>query len=165
MVGYYFVYLGLRFHANTEMAQRLDTESYTADETITVRIPFTLPYWVDSNDYERISGEFVHNGEFYKLVKQELKKDTLYVVCIRDSKEKRNFNFMSGFAKLSTDVPASSKNTLKLFASLLKDFVPTIDSILPSQPVAFIVTTYVSKQFNVIAAVYPVPSPPPDFIS
>jgi len=147
------------------MAQRLDTESYTAEETITVKIPFALPYWVDSNDYERISGEFEHNGEFYKLVKQELKKDTLYVVCIRDSKEKRNFNFMSGFAKLSTDVPASSKNTLKLFASLLKDFVPNTDSILPSQPITFITTNYVSMQFHVIAAAYPVPSPPPDSIS
>jgi hypothetical protein len=165
MVGYYFVYLGLRFQANTEMTQRLDTESYTDEETITIKIPFTLPYWSDSKDFERVSGEFVHNGEFFKLVKQELKNDTLFVVCIQDFKEKRNFNFMAGFAKLSTDVPMSSKQTLKLFGSILKDFVPTSNSMISTKPLALIHITYASEQFSLIAAAYPVLSPPPDFIS
>jgi hypothetical protein len=165
MVGYYFVYLGLRFQANTEMAQRLDSESYTADETILIKIPFTLPYWTDSKDFERVNGEFVHNGEFYKLVKQELKNDTLYVVCIHDFKEKRNFNFMAGFAKLSTDAPVSSKQAFKLFGSLLKDFIPSSNSIISTEPFALIHITYTNEQFSLISAAYPVVSPPPDFIS
>ncbi|MEO7990696.1 MAG: hypothetical protein ABI663_14205 [Chryseolinea sp.] len=165
MVGYYFVYLGLRFQANTEMAQRLDIESYTDEETITIKIPFTLPYWSDSKDFERVNGEFVHNGEFYKLVKQELRNDTLHVVCIHDFKEKRNFNFMAGFAKLSADAPVSSKQALKLFGSLLKDFVPSSNSISSTKPLALTHITYASKQFSLIAAAYPVLSPPPDFIS
>ncbi len=165
MVGYYFVYLGLRFQANTEMAQRLDSESYSEDETITIKIPFTLPYWSDSKDFERVNGEFVHNGEFYKLVKQELKNDTLSVVCIHDFKQKRNFNFMAGFAKLSTDVPVSSKQALKLFGSLLKDFVPSSNSMISAKPLALIQIAYTSEQFTLIAAAYPVLSPPPDFIS
>ncbi len=166
MVGYYFVYLGLRFQANTEMAQRLDSESYTNDETITIKIPFALPYWSDSENAERINGEFVHNGQFYKLVKQELKKDTLYVVCIRDNKEKRNFDFMAGFAKLSTDVPTTSKQALKLFGSLLKDYIPSPYSTpLKAQSLVDFHAVYFMEQFNLLGAAYPVLSPPPDSIS
>lgn len=165
MVGYYFVYLGLRFHANTELTQRLDSESYSQDETITIKIPLSIPYWSDSEGFERVNGDFVHDGEFYKLVKQELKKDTLYIVCIHDYKAKRNFNFMSGFAKLSTDVPVSTKSTLKLFGSLLKDFVPSDNSIIQSEPFVAIDITYTSKQFNVIAVAHSVLTPPPDLIS
>lgn len=165
MVGYYFVYLGLRFQSNQELAQRMDSESYTKDETITIEIPFTLPYWSDSDDFQRISGEFEYKGEFYKLVKQELKGDILYVVCIRDTKEKRNFNFMAGFAKLSTDVPVSSKNTLKLFGSLLKDFVSVTNPIIPFKPSTAIITHYGGQQFELIATTYPVLTPPPDSIS
>ena len=34
--------------------------------------------------YERVNGEFEHNGEFFKLVKQKLENDTLNIVCIKD---------------------------------------------------------------------------------
>ncbi len=165
MVGYYFVYLGLRFQANTEMAKRLDSESYAAEEITTIKIPLALPYWSDSKGFERINGEFVHGGEFYKLVKQELKNDTLYIVCILDHKEKRNFNFMAGFAKLSTDIPVSSKQTLKLFGSLLKDFVPSSYSIFKVKPELSNHTPYSAQQFDLIEVAYPVFSPPPDFLS
>jgi hypothetical protein len=120
------VYLGLRFNANSELIQRLDSGAYSTDETITIKIPFSIPYWSNSNEAERINGEFVHNGEFYKLVKQQLKNDTLYIVCIRDHYEKRNFNFMAGFANLSTDVPISAKQTFKIFGNPLKDFISTL---------------------------------------
>jgi hypothetical protein len=165
MVGYYFVYLGLRFQANTELVQRLDSGAYTEDETITFKIPLSIPYWMDSNEAERVNGEFVRDGEFYKLVKQQLKNDTLHIVCIRDHKEEKNFNFMAGFAKLSTDLPISSKQTLKLFGSLLKDFIPTSVSMPASKPLAPTEITYIKKPFNVIAMAYSVFSPPPDFIS
>ena len=148
------------------MTQRLDSESYTKDETITIKIPFALPYWSDSENAERIDGEFVHNGQFYRLVNQELKKDTLYIVCIRDNKEKRNFDFMAGFAKLSTDVPATSKQALKLFGNILKDFIPSpYSTIVQTQPMLIIHISYFMEQFNVLGAAYPILSPPPDSIS
>ncbi len=157
--------MGLRFQANIELTQRLNSESYLVDETITIRIPLSIPYLSDSEGFERVNGEFVHDGEFYKLVKQEFKKDTLYIVCIHDYKAKRNFNFMSGFAKLSTDMPASSKSTLKLFGSLLKDLESSDTSLIISESSIAIDINYASQQFNIIAAAHSVLSPPPDFLS
>jgi hypothetical protein len=117
--GYYVVYVGCLYKVRTEMAQRLDKGSYSAEETITIKIPFNLPYQADGKAFERRGGEFQHDGEFYKLVKQKIENDTLYVVCIKDNKEKKIFNFMADMVKMSSDLPASS-STMKLLNSLIK---------------------------------------------
>ncbi|HEY8935853.1 MAG TPA: hypothetical protein VIM65_11555, partial [Cyclobacteriaceae bacterium] len=127
MAGYYMVYLGWRFQARNEMAQRLDEENYTESETITIKLPYNLPYQ-DEGGYKRVHGDFQHEGEFYKLVKQKIENDTLYVVCIKDNKEKKIFNFMADIVKSSTDMPATS-STMKLLNSLIKDYISS-DSVI-----------------------------------
>ena len=110
------------------MISRLDSRNYSTEETIKLEIPFALPYWTDSKDYERVDGEFQYRGEFYKLVEQKLERDTLYIVCIRDVKEQKLFHAMSDYVKLSNDLPTSSQKTLKLLSSLIKDFVRTVQT-------------------------------------
>jgi hypothetical protein len=46
------------------------------DETILLKIPVAVPYQIDSEGYERVDGEFEHQGEFYRLVKQKYQNDT-----------------------------------------------------------------------------------------
>src|SRR6188768_2695621 len=99
--------MGLRYQAKSEISQRLDDEQYSAAETITFEIPLTVPYGFDSKDYERVDGEFEHNGEFYKMIKQKLFHDTLYIVCINNKVEKELVADMANFVKLSTDLPTS----------------------------------------------------------
>jgi uncharacterized protein (DUF2164 family) len=122
-IGYYFMNMGLRYQAKTEIAKRLEAERYSESETITFKVPLAVPYGVDSKDYERINGEFEHNGEFYKLVKQKLLHDTLYIVCINNKAEKQLVADMANFIKLSTDLPSSSKENSTVVNNLLKEFV------------------------------------------
>ena len=61
-IGYYFVNMGLRYQAKTEIAKRLEAERYSESETITFKVPLAVPYGFDSKDYERVDGEFEHNG-------------------------------------------------------------------------------------------------------
>lgn len=124
LVGYYFVYLGLTMQANGELIARLDAHDYTADETITLKIPFTLPYWMDEGQFERVDGDFEHNGQFYKLVKQKLSKDTLYVVCIRNHDKTQLADALNEYIKFSNDLPSTSKQALKLWGSIVKDYLP-----------------------------------------
>jgi hypothetical protein len=124
LVGYYFVYLGFSVHANKQLISRLDAHEYSADETITLKIPFTLPYWMNAEQFERVDGDFEYQGEFYKLVKQKLSNDTLFVVCIKNEGEKQLFDALSDYIKLSNELPASSKQALKLWGSIVKDYIP-----------------------------------------
>lgn len=124
LVGYYFVYLGLTAQANKQLISRLDAHDYKADETITLKIPFTLPYWMDADQFERVDGDFEYQGQFYKLVKQKLSRDTLYVVCIKNQDKKQLSDALNDFIKLSHELPAKSKQALKLWGSIVKDYLP-----------------------------------------
>lgn len=120
--GYYFVFLGLKHQAKYELIQQLDTEPYSEENTIEFKVAMTLPYALTQNEFERIDGEFVHQEQVYRLVKQKYSNDTLHLVCILSPKEKLLQNIMSDLAKLSNDIPATSKNATSLLGKLLKDY-------------------------------------------
>jgi hypothetical protein len=162
-VGYYFIYVGLRYHAKSELLSRLDAKDYSSEETITLRIPFTLPYWMDSRGYERVNGEFQYQGEFYHLVEQKLEKDTLYVVCIKDANETRLHGAMADYVKLTNDIPTSSQKNVKLFGSLMKDYVKgTGTVILKIQDGWSQEHLFGNPSFRLLSLSSPVYSPPPE---
>ncbi|HEY5749442.1 MAG TPA: hypothetical protein VIU12_25415 [Chryseolinea sp.] len=162
VVGYYPVFWGLKYRARIEMNQRLDDENYNTEETVTIKIPLTVPYNTFGQDYERMTGSFEHRGEFFNLIKQKLEKDTLYIVCIKDHKEKQLHAAMTDFIKLSTDIPTSSQQTLKLLSGLIKDYIPTTPQALTQNRQGQSLTYGATPDFNLLANNLPVPTPPPD---
>ena len=162
-VGYYFIYVGLRYQAKSELMARLDTKEYSSEETITLKIPFTLPYWMDSRGYERVHGDFQYRGEFYQLVQQKLEMDTLYVVCIKDASERKLHQAMTDYVKLTNDIPASSQNNVKLFGSLMKDYVKGNGTeILEIQQGWSQAYSFGDHCFHLLSIASPVFSPPPE---
>ena len=122
-MGYYGVFLGLQYENDRTMIQRLDAEDYSSSETVTIKIPLTVPYAVDSRSFERVDGKFEHKGEFYRLVKQRLAGDTLYVVCIKDHHNKRINEAMSSFVKTFTDKPVDQHSGSKIVINFIKDYI------------------------------------------
>ena len=165
VVGYYPVFWGLKYRARMEMNQRLDDENYNAEETVTIKIPLTVPYNTFGQDYERMTGSFEHHGEFFNLIKQKLEKDTLYIVCIKDRKEKQLHAAMTDFIKLSTDIPTSSQQTLKLLSGLIKDYIPATSAVLTQDRKAQSLTFGATPNFDLLTNNLPVPTPPPDLLS
>lgn len=162
-VGYYFIYVGLRYQAKSELMARLDTRDYSSEETVTLKIPFTLPYWADSRGYERVNGEFQYQGQFYHLVEQKLEKDTLYVVCIKNASESRLHEAMTDYVKLTNDIPASSQKNVKLFGSMMKDYVKGNSAeILNIQQGWSQATTFGNPSVHILSISSPVFSPPPE---
>ncbi len=136
VIGYYGLYWLTRAQLRQDLQVQFDTGNYGEHETVTLKIPLALPYQLESSaDFERVNGEFNYKGDYYKLVKQKLQHDTLYVVCYRDHQEKRLDSVVTDFIKVSNDLPATSK-TLKLLNAFVKDFVP--------QPVADLQFTHYS---------------------
>ncbi len=130
MGGYYTLFLALRYQANAELQVHLDANDYPASDALTIKMPITLPYQINGAGFERLTGEFEYQGEFYKLVKQKLENDTLIVVCIKDHKEKQLVGTMADFTKMSNDLPANS-TTLKLIGNFLKEYnsIDTLEMI------------------------------------
>lgn len=124
VLGFYGVFIGLRYKTSQDLIQRLDTNDYADAETFTIKVPMTLPYQEDQDTFERINGEIEYQGNVYRLVKQKLSHDTLYIVCLSDSQAKHINNAMHDYVKTFADKAADSKQNIKTF-TFIKDYLPT----------------------------------------
>lgn len=123
--GYYGVFLGLQYRNDLSMTTKLDTEHFTDEKSFTIKIPITVPYASDSRGFERVNGEFEYNGEFYRLVKQKLSQDTLYIVCVKDVEHKKIHEALSGFVKTFSDQTANSQSSQTgTVITFIKDYIP-----------------------------------------
>lgn len=104
MFGYYGALIGLRYKNERSVMRALELGRYTDFETITLRVPMSLPYMPDQSEFERLTGKFEYRGELYRLVKQQYAKDTLTVVCIKDEGHKKIDGKLSDYAKGIADV-------------------------------------------------------------
>ena len=128
VLGYYGVFVGLQVKTTQQMRQNFDDDNYDHQE-ITFKVPLTVPYNTDSKEYSRVDGEFEHNGEVYRLVKQRFQSDTLYIVCVKDNTSKDINQALEDYVKTFTDKPASSKGNSKNIQNLIKDYITQSISI------------------------------------
>lgn len=85
----------------------------------------TLPYQPNFDGYERAQGTFESNGEFYRIAKSCVVNDTLYVVLVKDKKEADLFQSVAEFVKANNGDESTSKSPLKMFKSILSEFLVT----------------------------------------
>jgi len=164
VIGYYGIYVAMLRQARITLNEKIDNDQYKDDQTVTIKIPMPLPYPVQ-DEFQRVQGDFEHQGEFYKLVKQKYSNDTLYVVCIKSAEEKKAFKVFSDLVKLSTGQTSSASHNqnAKTMVSVIKDYNPVVEEIqfAPRQSIdltksfAFLTITILSQELTVF-------SPPPE---
>jgi hypothetical protein len=159
--GYYIVFWALRYQANAELTARLDAELYSNDETIELKIPMSLPYPLQSRDFERTYGMFEHQGESYKLVKHKLQNDTLIVVCIKDHTRNDLNRTMNDYASMSNDLPGTAKKALNFLGKLLKDYSTHVNTTLIEHQAWCQEFDYNNASFLLVETTISIQSPPP----
>jgi hypothetical protein len=163
--GYYIVFWGLRYQADNVLTSRLESNNYTPEEITVLKIPMLLPYPVQEGYQVIKKDKFEHKGDYYKLVKQKLENDTLYIVCIKDFNEKHLVKKMIDFGNLSNDFP-QSKTTKNLLSKLMKEYEPLHLIALVEQNGWTVTTSFVQHHtFNLLEIDQSIQSPPPQFIS
>ena len=157
------MFWGLRFQTDLKLSKKLDADLYDRDETIELKIPVALPYPVQSHDYQRVEGRFEHQGQFYRLVKNKLQNDTLYVVCIRDQETRKLFDTMKDYVQLAQALPGTSTGhkALNFLSKLVKDFYPQVTVDMPSQGAVTITALTSERPHLFLQPVIPILAPPP----
>jgi hypothetical protein len=122
VMGYYGVFLGLKYQHSAQINQKLDDLTTHGFKSVTLKVPLSIPYYGDTQ-YERASGEIEYGGEFYRLVKQKFEKDTLYIVCIKDVQSKRIKQALADYVKNFSE--HSSNTPSKTVLSFIKDYINT----------------------------------------
>jgi hypothetical protein len=123
VLGYYGLFMGLHYQNKKQLIQRFDGSDYNESEAVTIKIPITVPYATDSKDFQRVDGEFEHQGEFYHMVKQRLSQDTLYIVCVKDKTSKRIHEALTDYVKTFTDKPVDAKSSAKSLPTFIKEYM------------------------------------------
>lgn len=162
VIGYYGIYLGMIHKANVKTDRAIDEDTYDRSQTVTVKIPLSLPY-PTQNAFERISGDFEHNGQYYKLVQQKYENDTLFVVCLKDNEKKQALAVLQDIVKQSTDQSPTNQTT-KSLVGLLKDYNPVTEEIVIQSPVILdgIMPSARVTDKKLLSLELSVPTPPPN---
>lgn len=123
VVGYYGVLVGLRSSVTEKWRQSVDREATAAQ--LIFKVPLAIPYAVDATEYSSVDGEFEHHGEMFRLVKQKLTHDTLYIVCVKDNASKKINQALADYVKTFSDKPFNAKQNSKSIQPISKDFFST----------------------------------------
>lgn len=126
VLGYYGVFVGWQVGNSKQARSRLDRDEYSQGQAVTLKVRLTVPYSTDQEEYQRVDGEFEHEGEFYRLVKQRLYKDTLYIVCVKDDNLREMHQALTDYVKTFADSPinsAKSPSNGKTVLNFIKEYV------------------------------------------
>lgn len=148
VLGYYGVLEGLQLKNKQNLQAQFDSDEYERQHEVTIKVPLTIPYATDSREYSRVDGEFEHEGEVYRMVKQKLQSDTLYIVCVKDATSKDIKQALAEYVKSFTDKPASEKSQSKNLQNLIKDYIAT-STILQSSNAGW---SYEAEQVDLVMA-------------
>jgi len=118
------IFVSLQREHDATVTKILDAGSYDAAQTVTLKLPMSVPYMQDNEDFVRVDGVIEHEGEHYRLVKQKYTKDTLTVICIHDVERKKITNDMANYVKSFTDKAPGHNNSGKQVITFIKDFLP-----------------------------------------
>lgn len=132
--GYYGVFMGVRFQAAQKVRNGFDIDNYQRAAEVTIAVPLSVPYASSGmEEYQRVDGEFNYQGDVFRLVKQKLSKDTLYIVCIKDSQTNKIDKALEDYVKTFTDSPSGEKSQSKSAPAISKDYFSSLIEIESTQ--------------------------------
>lgn len=126
----YYPFLSLvtqQLSRNTQ--KKIESNIHDIGGNMIIKMPMSLPYGPDSNEYQPISGEITYQDTVYQFIKQRFYQDTLYVVCIRDYHTTEAKGKVVDYLKSLSSQNKQEDNSLKIVASLAKYFFPTTQSV------------------------------------
>jgi hypothetical protein len=159
--GYYFVYWALQSQAKTDLLHRLDADTYASTDVIVITVPMSLPYPLQQQGYERVDGEFEYQGEYYRLVKQRLENDTLYMVCIKDQHKKKLVKVLNEYSNHANNLPVGAERTLDMFGKLFKDYTAGAPIYVAAGNGWSALIQFGEQQMTLLGIAQSVTSPPP----
>jgi hypothetical protein len=127
--GYYLVFEGWKWH--NSVAWSFDEDSSNGQEVI-IEIPINVPYVAHVRDWEKADGQFEYNGQSYRITKQKLTLDAVYIACVKDKEASRINQQLEDFAQTFSDKPVDGKQNAKAFPGFIKEYVSAVITVKPS---------------------------------
>lgn len=105
-----------QWQSDVELVTQLDEGNFSESDLFTIKVPISLPYQVDWQQYQRVDGEIEVDGVVYHYVRQKITNDTMFLQCIPHT-QKNNIAAASVKIFESLNDLDSQKNTGKKITS------------------------------------------------
>jgi hypothetical protein len=155
---------------NDQLEVRLDNNAYDESQLVELKIPMHLPYQTSRSSYQRYNGEIEINGMLYKYVKRKVCNDTLFLMCIANTKKMHLETAKDDFFKISNDLMQNtsskkSDNSKSVFKNLQGEY-DRYSFALTISPVCCQQNCWlpISSQ-NLLSAPHISPEQPPDLLA
>jgi len=134
LFGYRIVVDYMQQKADAQLEASLDNNAYDDSQLIELKVPINVPYQTNWSAFQRFDGEVEVNGVLYKYVKRKVVNDTLYVMCIPNTKKMHLQSAKDDFFKISNDLlqnnSKKSDNSKSNLAKIqLTDYIQYLSSI------------------------------------
>ena len=107
LFGYRLIASFLESRENKKMELALDKSDYSDEQLISIKQAINLPYYQNSQAFQRIDGEIEIAGILYKYVKCRIYNDSLELLCIPNTGKMKIQAAKADFSKLSSDFQQS----------------------------------------------------------
>ncbi len=87
LFGYRIVVGYMQQRATEQLTSRIDNNLYNEAQLIEFKVPFYVPYLNNWLNYQRYDGEVEVKGVLYTCVKRKVINDTLYLLCLPNTKK------------------------------------------------------------------------------
>lgn len=118
LYGYRLMISYMSDASTARIEQKLDAAQYSDDELVSVKTKLNLPYYTNSNEFERAYGSINIAGKDYEYVKRRVHNDTLELLCLPNKAKTGLKSIGNDYAKASTDQSQEKKSTSVLKISL-----------------------------------------------
>jgi hypothetical protein len=129
IAGYYLVFEGWKYHNSVSWS--FDPDNSNSQEFI-VKLPMNIPYATQEKDWEKADGEFEYMGEMYRVVKQKIGLDAVYIACVKDNEGSKINQQLEELAQNFSDKPGDAKQSVKSAPGFIKEYVSNVISVKPS---------------------------------
>ena len=156
LAGYQVVIGFLEDRQDSRLVAQLDRHDYDTDELISIKTALSLPYYTNSETYERVDGTIKMDGIEYRYVQRRIFNDSLELLCLPNTVKAQLQAAKSDFFKLSNDWQSApdGKQTSGIIKNVLPEFCEDIllYSFHPSrvlrQPYALLQSAFLPSRFT-----------------
>ena len=171
LFGYRLLFNYAQQQSDLRLEASLDKNDFNEAEMITVKVPLSLPYQNNQQNFERINGELKLNGKIYKYVKRKISDGQLILMCLPDYKKMQLQSAKDEFFKYANDLVQNShsKKPDNSKADIFKIMIGEYDNFTtrfnPSYSFSNIVGYTILNQLNHLPSLpHSSPEQPPELI-
>ena len=145
LVGYRVLFNYEQQQSDTRLEASLDKQDYNDADLVTIKVPLSLPYMNNQQDFERIKGEITVNGKILKYVKRKIADGNLILLCLPNNDKMRIESAKDEFFKYTNDLVKNneskkstnsksgiSKNALSDYIINVADYAHADYSVMPA---------------------------------